>query len=236
MPASVIRLCSQGLKALIRAGVFPEYAETGRFKPDPNRRRAGFNDDQLIILHYADLRGPLYADPEQWRLVKAFVQGFTQSGAGITKLVMPRLWGTMDADFLAVGNSLPGAFQALDFQAQPEPGGRHFSFSLGGGTRMEGLPEPYGKWFQHRDKSPRWGQSVRLRLEVKCVLTSVTAQKTSLDFEMTGFAPWLVFDVGRVLSERLGLRPPLRLADEYLHRHAEFYIERRRVPLPLSLR
>jgi hypothetical protein len=229
------RLCFNGLTRFIGSGIFPRYCETGRFDPSKYRGKRGFQERDLIVLHYAELRGPLYRDTTQWQRVQSFVHGFTAPGQGITQLTMPDPWGTIAADFATMKSVLPGAFQVLGMNcASSDPGGRHWLFRAEGGTRMEGLPEPYGKWYQHKMKRPRWGQNTKLHLEVNCVLSFASPQTTSLDFEISAFAPSIVSDLGRALSLRLGLSRRLYFAGDYLQRRARFRIKSEPISL-LSL-
>ena len=174
-------LCSAGLIRLIKSGIFPDYENTGPFRPSAYQTKGGPKERELMILHYADLRGPLYQDRVQWKRAQSLLHGFTQPGSGITKLSMPKVWGTIPASFDSAKASLPSAFQVVGFdRADVDPGGRFWLFRAGGGTRTENLPEPYGKWYQHVDQRARWGQTIKLRLEVNCVLNYVSDETTSI--------------------------------------------------------
>jgi hypothetical protein len=224
--------CSTGLKQLIRAGIFPDFKETGRYQPSPHHMRRDFREREMHILHYADLRGPLYRNAFQWRRVQIVVHGFTQEGLGITRLTLPNVWGTIPASFETMKAALPGAFAATGLErTDSDPGGRHWSFRVDGGEPMESLPEPYGKWFQHRQQRPRWGESIRLRLEVRCVLNFLSERTTSLDCEMSAFAPAVMRDVGHALAQRLGLRARLRFAPDYFRQMARFKLKSEPVSL-----
>ncbi len=88
---------------------------------------------------------------------------------------------------------------------------------------MEALPEPYGKWFQHVEQRPRWGEKVKLGMKVACTLTSIGPVSTRLDIRMSGFAP----DSAKAIGERLALEfelpvPQWSMAE--LARHASLEI------------
>lgn len=66
---------------------------------------------------------------------------------------------------------------------------------------MEALPEPYGKWFQHVEQRPRWGERVKLRLRLSYNVTPLDAASTRIDLRMSSFAP----TVALMSAERLAI-------------------------------
>jgi hypothetical protein len=196
---SVKSLCGDAMGKLTRAGALPDFMRTGRFAPDVIQERRTVSPRQQMILHYADLRGPLYADRSAWRLAWALIDSYTPGSVdrGDSRFVLPSPWADWPVQYEALRQVLPQVAHAVGFTSL---GGRRImEFVANEECLMEDLPEPYGKWYQHVEKRPRWGERIKLRFKLSCTLTPGASACTRLDLKFSSFA----LPAARALAERL---------------------------------
>jgi len=88
------------------------------------------------------------------------------------------------------------AFSALSFQILDRNEAAGFAlFRAEDSCLTKDLPEPYGKWFQTRERRPRWDEPVDLAVEVRCKTSTRATEATALTFEISALAPPLIFDL-----------------------------------------
>jgi hypothetical protein len=156
------------LEQLVTDGTLPAYQHDGFYKPAPRRDAMPWRPDQLELLHHAVARGPLYHDSAAWRAAVDFVKAFAASTAArgeprwridafcgaFADIPADDLLHQVTAALASCGLSCVGSntiTRTAYFEATDTP-------------KVSALPEPYGKWFQIREDTPRWQEPVALRL------------------------------------------------------------------------
>lgn len=197
-------LCRASLDWLIDAGVLKPFDETGRFVAPLDGAKGSLNAGQRLLAHYTPLTGPLYRDDGQWKRAQQLVAMFE---AQVASARGRRLW-RVPAPFGAIGGVSPAEFLTHVQSAMSAAG-----FSISSRTDAAGslsfvcqdtclvldLPEPYGKWFQHREGRSRWEAPFSLAVEVRCQTTRRTGPGdeylTILDFESSAVVPFLIVSI-----------------------------------------
>ncbi len=158
---------------LVGAGLLPAYREGGAFVPAVSGVQSfALGEPQQMLMHYAPLDGRLYADLDAWRRATRVVAAF------IADIRAAPPW-TPQKPFLVFeplrpSDALDQAHSALTRVglALVDRNDRNGTalFRAEETCRVLDLPEPYGKWFQHREHKPCWGEPRPLRLDVKCAI------------------------------------------------------------------
>ena len=217
-------LCKAAIDWLVEAGVLDVYEESGKFvEPLGGKGKFALDRDQRLLTHYAVCSGSLYTDERRWRRAYQMIHMFTAAGLAqrnrrTWKLASP--FGPLEAIPPAEALvQLQSAFVRAGFQMTDQNDATGSAvFRTEDTGRVIDLPEPYGKWFQHRERRPRWDEPLDLAIEVHCrVLSRVqspgphatSAYATVIDIELSGLAPSLVLD----LQSHLARSPRLRHLD-----------------------
>jgi hypothetical protein len=185
-------LCNASLDYAIDAGLLGGYQHSGRYRPQPQSRNVHRVDQDIKLLaHYARCDGELYREPLQWQQGYRMVKGFVDGGsfghrwwnvpdsfgrfAGIDPALLIELLGTalLRIGFEAVDQH-PASFTAL-FASHDE-------------CSVASLPEPYGKWLQHREHQPRWRQQSRLTVELDCRAHPAGERDARVDLRLSALA------------------------------------------------
>ena len=161
----------RSFEQLVAAGTLPPYGRQGRYVPPPPRHNAPWRPEQLEILHHGAAAGTLYADPAAWESAVAFIRSFTAAAARPD--VMPwsidsfcGSFGEVPADDLL--HHLTAGLSGCGLHAiGTNTIARTAHFEATDTATVGALPEPYGKWFQIRERRPRWKEPVALRLMVR---------------------------------------------------------------------
>lgn len=229
---SVAIVCSQTLDFLIKHGLVAAFERSGPYRPTETSSRPLLNRDQMMLAHYASLKGPLYRDAKQWEFAYCFVKSFTKAGRHDGSWVFEDAFGPIDAPLTDVADILSGSFARLDFHSLDKaPSGREFLFRTSESATTERLPEPYGKWLQHRKHEPRWGKPVEMEVQMHCRLSSSTAGTTHVRIEGSTFALGFLARLNQCLSDDLSLVPPLKTTRPALYARTTFKLLGRFVDL-----
>jgi hypothetical protein len=220
---TTLELCRSTLAAMIRQKWLPTFKVSGRFRPQ-GRDRPGVPKDLAKLLWYARLEGALYQDALCWRVAYRAVDSFRQHRPEVlhSEMIEDEVFGVLAAPLQDVQRFLVTAFSALDFRCMAsDPATQTAWFSSQHSCTVEDLPEPYGKWVQIKQKSPKWEQPSQLSLQARCTLDPRGPRSCVMRLVMSTFAPALL----ERLAEQIGaltsqtLRPPhapLGLADPRL--------------------
>jgi hypothetical protein len=189
--------------------------------------------DQMVNVHHGRLDGPLYQNEDEWRFVYRLVKSFTRAGVNDAACIFDKAFGQIAAPLDHVMDELPVAFARQDFamQGSVSPNGRRALFRASESSRVDALPEPYGKWLQHRKREPRWGKPVDVEVKMFCILTSPAPGVTLIRIEASTFALGTLVELGRQLTEQLDLLPPLATTLEYLRSRTQFSLRDQLVDL-----
>jgi hypothetical protein len=226
--------CNQTVDFLVKHGLFRTFERDGPYTPPHTLSQPLFNKDQMTVMHHANLRGPLYADASGWQLAYRLVKSFCRSGAHDGFCRFDDALGKVEAPLDHVMGELPGAFARLGFNlAGPAfPDGRKALFRATEGSRTDDLPEPYGKWLQHKKLDARWGKPVELEVQMLCTLSSPAVGITHLQVEASTFALPVLVRLRKNLSTQLGLAVPLSTTFSHLRTRTVF--ELRGHPIDLT--
>ena len=162
-------------EAAIQAGRIADYRSSGRFDR-PERFGAVFRSSERRVAHYASAEGPLYRDIAAWqrafRFVHAFTAGEAARATGDPPCRLDRCFGSFGAtDPRDALHCVAAAMEAAGMKrlAADETSSEAL-FEATDSTRLESLPEPYGKWLMLRQGQLRWEKPVSLRLVARCRL------------------------------------------------------------------
>ena len=169
-------IAKASLDWLAEADLLPRHRESGTFTPRVSGSQSFVvGEPQQVLMHYAQLAGPLYSNLTAWGQARRVVAGF------IADTRESPSW-TPQSPFITGNRLLPS--EVLD-QATSALAGLGLSlidrnnhrgsalFRAEETCRILDLPEPYGKWFQHRDSKPCWADTQVLRLDVRCTIATL---------------------------------------------------------------
>ena len=209
--------CRSALALAVEERNLKPYAESGPYAAPRGRDRYALDERAGILVHYADCRGPLYRDDANWKraydLVRSFTRGaddafeypWTVDGLGglFTGIGPAALLDAAETTMLALGFERTARSDAASVAY----------FALHDSCRATDLPEPYGKWQQHKRQVPRWDQNVSLELSGSCTVKVVGRERDGdlemvLDLGLSSLAPSIPFALAGGLG-RLLLRDDL---------------------------
>jgi hypothetical protein len=173
------------------------------------------------LLWYAKLEGPLYADASSWRAAYRLVDSFRQGQPARLRshLALDEAFVLAATPLQDMHRFLPTAFAAIDFRnLASDAAAQTARFASEQSSQVEELPEPYGKWLQLKQQSPKWDRPAQLRVEVECRLRAYGPRGCVLSLVVSTYAP-RIFEV--LLDQFAGFtgenlkapRFPLKLAD-----------------------
>ena len=156
-------LCHATIAHLVNCGSVPRFKDSGQCLIPGGER-----------IHYNELLGPLYGDPTEWQFVYQLVQSFTKCRDEETWLHLPELFGRIPlhvGDFLA---QLPSVFARYGFECvDRNEVAQSVMFRSTDACEVKRLPEPFGKWLQHRLHELAWDRIEELEVTVDCRLRPV---------------------------------------------------------------
>jgi len=195
-------LCRASLEWLIDAGVLKPFDESGKFVAPVNTAPGTLDAAQKLMEHYAACTGPLYRDEDQWRRAYRMIAMFESQASGPAKPwrvePFPGIRRVPPAEILThiqAGMSAAGFSQTSRTDASGT-----LSFLLQDACLVSDLPEPYGKWLQHREGRARWQTAFLLAVEVRFEITNRARGGdheflTSICFESSALVPPLIVDI-----------------------------------------
>lgn len=162
-------------EAAIQAGRIADYRSSGRFDR-PERYGAVFRSSDRRVAHYASTEGPLYRDAVAWQRAFRFAHAFTAGQAARVAINPPyrleQCFGSFGAtDPRDALHCVAAAMEAAGLKrlAADETASEAI-FDATDSTRLESLPEPYGKWLMLKEGQLRWEKPVSLRVIARCRL------------------------------------------------------------------
>jgi len=213
-PAQVKAVAGETIDRCIGEGWLPGYESTGKFKP-PRHKSPLVSASAWELAHYAQRTGPLYRDERAWRFSYELIESFMSKGvtAGHFTMDLPDVFGPLkgvQASWLS--KDLQILFGQCGFSAGPAgAGGFDAVFHARGSATISDLPEPYGKWLQLREQSPRWSDKVELELSVHAkVDPHPRSGEACLSLRLSTFAPTVVERLALAIGHkyRLSVTPP----------------------------
>lgn len=154
----------------VRARLLPRYRETGPFVERHSGDPAlALLRGQQMLVHFAQLDGDLYADGRSWQSAVRMIEAFITARDGRRK---PPWSPLLQTDIVAAAeprivlDALESAFRRgrLSISDRRDMTGDIVA-SIEGSSSISDLPEPLGKWYQHKERRARWEEVVSLRLE-----------------------------------------------------------------------
>ncbi len=217
--AQVKAVVNETIDHCVSKGWLPRYERTGKFKP-PRHKSPIVGAAAWELAHYAQRSGPLYDDDQAWRFAYELIESFMSKGvaAGGFETDIPNAFGPLkgvQASWLS--KDLQLLFGQCGFSAGPSaPGGFDAVFHARGSAAISDLPEPYGKWLQLREQSPRWSERTELEIRVHAkVDPHPKSGEGYLSIRLSTFAPTVVERLALAIKQRYKialtarqLRPP----------------------------
>jgi hypothetical protein len=206
-PRTTRDLCHDTVNFFIRHGLLASFERSGRYHA-PAVARPLIPPAQAVLAHYAACEGPLYADAAQWQFAHDLVAGFTRRGRRTvaSAVTLRQLFGPLRGvavdDLLA---QLAYVFEGCGFRTRGSSTvARAARFASEDRCAVSDLPEPYGKWLQHRLGQPRWEEEVDLEVEAECRLSSPEPGVVHMDLDLSAPALPLLDDLALGLGRLLG--------------------------------
>ena len=239
----VRELAADALRWLIDNRLLPAYRESGRFAEsfhgDPTLNLAR---GQQVLVHYAALEGPLYQSDADWRRAMLAIDAFVSQRRARARSDWQPLAQTSlvtDAEPKIVLDALESAFRKVRLAVADRSDLKaEIVLAAEDACTLVELPEPYGKWFQHRERRARWDETRTLRLEVRAAVVrnrQAAAGSPSSQIRLAFSAPAphelreVLDDLRRV--DRLRLRnelPDGRVLDEVLKASSRAWLQQLR--------
>jgi len=205
-------LCRQSLVYLNQNSLLPSFLESGPFRKPLHRGRPVFRPEQVMLAHYCLAEGPLYSNPQHWKLAFDLIQSFRSGGPK-----KPDFSWTLERCYGSFGQLEPrdlyrmvlSSFTRCGFIARDADEARlRTQFELVDSCKVMKLPEPYGKWLQIQQARPRWDDPVELKALVECqVWTAVQPKGSALKYQtfvnmqLSTLMPTLVLTAGELIIE-----------------------------------
>lgn len=225
--------CKLTVDWLTEAGALESYQESGRFAASLGGKGAfALDRDQQLLTHYAVCDGVLYEYEKQWRRAYQTIHQFKAEGLaeglarrGPSAWKLPSVFGPFDGVSPPEALSLLlSAFARSGFQLtdQNDTAGSAV-FRNEDSCLVMDLPEPYGKWLQHRERRPRWEETLALAVEARVTLTGralspqplgLRGYATLIDIELSALAPPLILELQSHLAQTTRLRALTAMQDK----------------------
>jgi hypothetical protein len=218
-PAQAKAVVNETIDRCVSEGWLPRYERTGKFKP-PRHKSPIVSPAAWELAHYAQRSGPLYDDDRAWSFAYELIESFMFKGvtAGNFTTDLPNVFGPLkgvQASWLS--KDLQVLFGQCGFSAGPAaPGGFDAVFHARGSAAISDLPEPYGKWLQLREQSPRWSEKTELEISIQAkVDPHPKSGEACLSLRLSTFAPTVVERLALAIKQKYNvalavpsLRPP----------------------------
>jgi hypothetical protein len=212
--------------------MLPPHEPSGQFRLANISSNPLMTRQELELIHYGELSGPLYRNAGQWEVFYRLVKSFCRGPRGETSCVFEDVWGGIPAPLEDVLEVLPIAFALQSFDAGAQStASRHAIYRASETCFVKDLPEPYGKWLQHHAMDARWEETEELQMWAVCKLSSPARGVTTLRIEGSTFFVPVIVRLAWSLSEQLGLPQPLTTRLDYLRSRVTFRLSNRRVDL-----
>jgi hypothetical protein len=165
----VREMAADALRWLIENRLLPPYREAGRFTESFHGDTSlNLSRGQQTLVHYAALEGPLYQSDTSWRqamlTVDAFVAQRNTRGRPDWR-PLSQIEFVAEAEPRLILDALESAFRRAHLPVADRSDLKgEILFAADDVCAVADLPEPYGKWFQHKDRRARWDETKTLRL------------------------------------------------------------------------
>ncbi|HLJ45265.1 MAG TPA: hypothetical protein VKU01_04625 [Bryobacteraceae bacterium] len=225
-------VCKETMEFLTRHGMFSPFEPSGPFEVRRLNDHPLLKRDQMMLMHYGALRGPLYRDEREWKAYHDLVKSFCRANKGDTACIFEDLWGGIPSPLNDVLEVLPFALSLQNFQsASQTPSGRRIVFRASESCPVKDLPEPYGKYLQHCRGESKWDKPEELQIWMVCKLASPEKDRTMLRIEASTFCVPVIIRLAWSICDQLSIEPPLTTSLDYLRTKVTFRLGQRTVDL-----
>ena len=221
---SLAKSCGATVDFLVKRKLISSFETDGQWIAPESTSRPLVDNDHMLILHHLPLKGELYGYFGGWGFVYNFVKSFTRAGRQNTSCLFDTVFGPLGVPLDRVIDEIPLAFAQLGFELKgaPSPDKRRVLFGRAEQSNVDDLPEPYGKWLQHKENNPKWGKPVELEVQFLCRFSSPEEGVTHIDIEASTFALPILVSLGAALTALFDLSHSLTIPDSYLGSNTSF--------------